>query len=433
MRHVITPYTWEDRDQEAYWHLPNALGLVRLQSTPQRAVRGPTPQGYIFGVLPDREPLHTDAIDLGNQLDVAYSVSNSVIQSALGVGTVLSASTPLDLLWELLTDKADPEGLFAPKPLRGTNRQPLKLFLGGYGIVKTEPLNPAHLTRTIAVFQADYRRQRPHVDLGLIGLDALQRWTGSTRRKLGITADALLPTEYRGDGERVPSTTIGDTFVESSGDVDLNAHTATGPDSGFAWTALRGTINVIDADDWAHNGAADGDGFASYRADSDLATDEHSAEGNMNCDATLGNVVETGVNLRKDSTATETHYQCIIDWANDNAKIIEVTTGTRATLDTTSHAVTPGTAIDLKGQIDGADLLDVIIDASSIATVTDTSITGNLRTGITIRSKVDTDFGTIDTFVASDLVAATTAAEIAAAATLDAPPEPIPHPAMVGY
>jgi hypothetical protein len=47
--------------------------------------------------------------------------------------------------------------------------------------------------------------------------------------------------------------TASDTFVEGGGNVNLNAHTPTGPNAGTSWSALSGQINVDATSDFAED------------------------------------------------------------------------------------------------------------------------------------------------------------------------------------
>ena len=268
---------------------------------------------------------------------------------------------------------ADPAGVNRVKPLRFGKRG-LELYLAGQLVLK-EPINPAHpnFQPTLDVRWADYRR---HKAAGT-SLEVLQRWTGACglkyfgREATSADIDQLLPTEHRDDGATRPRTTITDSF---SGDLT-------------AWTQMVGSWSISGGELIASRaGGANEDGH--IRHDTDLSDDDHTAH--VNPLQRVGDETsnEGGLDVRCNS-ANSVRYHGQIDRTGTNGYRFRLrrfdSTNDPATLATGAGIglsdATFGTGVDITVDVDGSTLTVSTVSPEASLNVTNTAITGNLRTG----------------------------------------------------
>lgn len=417
MPHVyLAQWEWFTGDFEPRWRAPGggAVGVLDLRSIPQMGKFGGTPEGY--GVFVYRNTRTIDrSVYLGGNLD---ALSNKAgIEAVFGS---LTATNLRDALWEILTDKSDPTGETAARPLRADSDGVVRLRLGGFSVIKSEPRNDAHTQREIAVFQHDYRQKK--IDEGLLpealrrkGISensisriiqdiqqARRRWVGHTMRRIfGQMDDAragqILPPEYLGDGWEPPRTTIGDTFVEAS-DTALGSHTATGPNGGFSWTVTDGGFTVIAAND---NVEDDSNGIETARAEIDLSGDDHYAQADVTWED--GAVSQQGGTVVRYASGAQTFYEAWGHASDDAAELRKWVMGTITDLDSAAKAIGEETLL-VKAQADGSSISGDV-DGTALS-ATDTAITANTRTGlVSFNNKGSTNGHEWDDFEAQDVEA----------------------------
>lgn len=293
----------------------------------------------------------------------------------------------------ILGTLADPRGLTSVKPLR-MRRDGLRLYLGEFGLVLSEPLSTNHpnFDATLAVRLADYRRNRA----AGVPLEALQRWTGHDARKLfrrtptANDLDRLLPPEFRDDGERPPQTVFTESFnTANSGTL--------GPD--LTWAQAAGT--------WSVSGnkatVSDTGSVPSARAEHDLSSDDHYSEVDDTGSGTDPDI-QRGCSVRC-NPADEEHYEIFVrNNISTSVRIRRVSsTGSVTNLASVSSLATaPGVVIKL--EVDGSSLEGFIDGVSVIGPTTDTTFTGYLRAGLAAQASAG-GVPFLDSFVASDLVA----------------------------
>lgn len=144
----------------------------------------------------------------------------------------------------------------------------------------------------------------------------------------------------------------------------------------------------------------------SARADSDLATDDHYAQATLVSWTGTAGGIYGAVFCRKDSTATVTYYvfraQTNFTPEHDMYKYVS---GTATQLGSTD-ATDPVAGEVIRVEADGSTITGKINGATSVGPVTDTAITGNLRTGIYGYMDGAGDTINLDDFSAADLAAA---------------------------
>ncbi|KKL77780.1 hypothetical protein LCGC14_2031490 [marine sediment metagenome] len=196
------PYPWKD-----------------LRSNTQKGLRGPGTDGYGLMVLPQQVPNY--GYYLGDNLNaVLTDVRKDEIRRALKLGERIVATNVREFIVEMFTRQGDPTGIDRVKPVRGARRKKTQIAIGK-DVIWESPLDNILRDNAIAIFRADYRRNRALVAQGLMSLDAIRRWTGSMRRRLGIRAEELLPPEYSSDGELAPRSTVSDNFNRGDESLDV--------------------------------------------------------------------------------------------------------------------------------------------------------------------------------------------------------------------
>jgi hypothetical protein len=232
----IAQYEWVTVDGLSFWRPPGGgthLDCVSLQSLPQQAKAGGTPEGFGIFTYASTQTI-PNSVYLGTNLKRSLTtLEKGWVRTSLGSSNITS-ETVLDMLWDLLTKHADPTGENGPKPLMPGADGKIKLYLGGFSLIREEQLDSNHRGRAISVFQSDYKRNR---EAG-IPLETLQKWTGATMQEIysvknDFVSRSILPFPYEDDGWREPETIIRDDF--NRGDAEL------GPD----WTDDSNDADIV--------------------------------------------------------------------------------------------------------------------------------------------------------------------------------------------
>lgn len=165
----------------------------------------------------------------------------------------------------------------------------------------------------------------------------------------------------------------------------------------LVWTETQGTwANVSGVAQLQTTG-----GVEDARAESALSTDDHYAQLAVTALGTGTNPVWLGPAVRF-AAAARTYYVTFPYQGDDKQYIEKIVTGTETALGSTAITVTiPGT---FKISAD-ASLVTGYQDGTQRVQVTDTAITGNLRTGIAGYCSSSSWYPSGDNFQASDLVA----------------------------
>jgi hypothetical protein len=406
-------WVWNNTEDpsEPFWEAPfitNITGLIDLRSVPDMSLAGGTAQGY--GLFAYDIPMGATGMHcLGGNLDAAMTlVQANTIALILGkpMGSI-RARDMRGIIEELLTSDADPTGLTFAKPVRSSRKLGLKINLGGYGTIVDKPFSTssASFTATLGVRFADYRRLRA------AGTPArtLRKWTGyDMLQYYGRTGDEfvsqLVPPEHVGDGWERPATTIGDTFTDTNG-TSITAHTATGPGGGYGWSLAAGDAMEIQSNEisTAGNNASN-----HARANSDLSSDDMHATADIVAIAAVSGRA-AGTLIRWDSVATpdETFYRARLrrSGANCHIRISKYESASATQLLDGGTFTCPSFPVTFRFEMDGSDM-EVFLNAVSQETLTDTSITGNVRAGIYLQGENPGTESIEDNFEAADLAVA---------------------------
>lgn len=364
-------------------------GAIDLRTIPQRAKPGGTPEGYaIFSY--SKKVTHPNLFYIGNDLTSPVSAGTlAQIKNRLKIIEAISSNNLKDILWELLTLHSDPTGQSRWKPLKPGINNKMELHFGKAGKIKEIvfiPFESPEWSNVLAVIHEDYKRMiktEPHVSVAK-HLDFLEK-------KHGIPYQILIPEDA---GIKLASLPHKTTITEN-----FNCANSEALDCNLAWTEdLRGDHDISSNQALCNTT----DDRCWSMVDTDLSGSDHYAQAvGSQVDSSRGR----GTFVRKDSTTTWTMYGCIhinSSGGNSTKRIHEITGSTVTTLNDVTNA-DPAGSDTLKCEINGSTIT-LYLNGSSYVTATDTSITGNLRTGLHDYNNVYTN----DNFEAGDLVTAIT-------------------------
>lgn len=393
--YYIGQWEWVAGPDESYWQAPHAdklTGVIDLRNIPDQSEKGGPPKGYaIFAyseIIPDPKVSH-----LGGNLDETPNTKAiGAIKSKINVNP--KSITIRDIIYELLTTESDPTGVSRWKPLRPDKNNKMKINLGTAGVIKEITLIPnvsPEWPIVVAAMQEDYRK-----------LIRTERWD-KVARVLDYWQDQFdVPYEtFIPDGEirlaALPhETTITESFDKADGDI-------LGPD--LTWTEFTGDIDILTNKARSVSVSPTNN---EARAETALSSDDHYVQADVSgSNASSGTYV--GVILRKDLSTTRTFYCARITvYTAANVKIFKRIAGTATNLSSTTAAQSEGVSYTLKGQVDGSTLrayINSVEDGGS--PVTDTSITGNLYTGIYTFAVASNQYGLFNNYEAGDIAAST--------------------------
>jgi hypothetical protein len=375
-RYALAQYVWVPAGQmPAHWQLPaSAVGGVDLRPLSAQALQGGTPQGYAFATALQSP----GGIALASSFHMNETSTTTQMRDAwlAGMGYRPAGSTLTDLLWDQLTTGSDPEGGSGPKPLMPGTDNVLRLFVPGHSEVKREGFEwgtHPHTNRVRDVIRGDFSRMWEETNGGDHPRKVLDFW----REKYKADWREFVPPNLRAHvaGPLPHETTITESFNK--------ADSATlGPD--LTWNEVLGGWNVVS------NRAvcmSNTEPWNLARAEHDLSSDDHYAQATIH----LANGYP-GPCVRVGSGAT--FYQTSTD---GNNWIFKLVSGSQTNLGSTTSAYNAG---DLyKVQADGSTISSYVNGAAKNS-FTDTSITGNLRCGMTSTSG---GAGVLDEFEAADV------------------------------
>ena len=303
--------------------------------------------------------------------------------------------TLLEILWRTLTVDADPTGIARAKPIMPTRRGELELRVNGQ-VLRSEKLPDDPTTHVAwsniqAVLQNDYRQ-----NWNAEGETKTRQWLGNEQDRFRLTPertrDLIVPSDLPSVLPLRPTTTVGDTFVDTNLTL-LEDHTATGPDGGHSWEALVSGSRIT-----ASNTASIRGGCKTRTgSDGALSSADHYVQGKM--------LDTTGFTWRgpaaRFSASANTCYQAQFDITTGRVTLHRIEAGTVTEITRFTQTYVQNDVIKLV--CDGSTI-SVEVNDIEVISVTNTAITGHLRTGFNeqIGSGAHAEF---DDFEASDLAA----------------------------
>ena len=394
-RYSLAPWVWNAGGNGLnYWRLPDSsVGGVDLRNLSSQAIAGGAAQGFCFTA--SMQPVNgneiADCLDFRDE--AATPTMQDGWQSSLGYRP--QGAKLVDLLWDQLTNGADPSGQNGPLPLMPTIAGVLELRMGGHSVVKSERFiwgaHP-HTGRVRDVLRREFRQHHERdPDHARRVLDYWCRqhrtdWREFVPRDLLPHVPGPLPhaTTLTDDFNRADGTTIGDQLT---------------------WTEYKDNAT---ADSWstvsnvARATSVGASGLQSARAESDLSSSNNYGQCSI---VTLGSGsqnVQLGATARH-SSSDATYYGCRLLQINDQFQLVKSVAGTLTQLGS-SFATTPAPPQTAKTEANGSSIA-AYLDGVSRASATDTAIASGTRCGICGYTE-STNIGEVDSFTAADLAAA---------------------------
>lgn len=412
--YYIGPWVWQSSDQGGECWIPpdGTVGLIDLRSLAGMGKRGGVPDGYGFFAVDGT--LSAPYVSLGYGYIATLPVSNptkNAINSYLGYKP--SGSTLLEVIWDILTNGGDPTGELRLKPLIPTMEGNLELHLGGHSLIKSEKFIygvHSHTEKVRAVIQHDYREiRRECIAAGknhyLKFLDAL-----GEKYNVSKPQDEFIPNDLPKESPLTHSTVITDNFNRADSD-SLGSSS-----EGWSWTADETYIDLDIASNRLAVIAVDPNyNYGSGRAESDLSGTDQYAQLSITGYSTTTSTNTSyhaggGPAVRYASAASTFYCGMYMDTNSDTYKIYKCVTGTYTSL--ASEAATfPATPFTAKITANGTSI-DFLISDSSVASVTDSSISTGTRTGFAYYKGKWSGTDTADDFEAGDLGTTPSVSEI---------------------
>lgn len=412
---------------EDVWMLPNnTLGSVDL-----RGSNG----GFAF-VTTEVDIESVDNISFGTDLNAIMTTPQiTTWENMVGINITGGPFTLLDLLWNTLTIWSDPTGVNNAKPITPTHLRRMELHLGGHSLIRKRRWmgvdDPVYLN-VRNLYREDYRKIRQHGlnEIDIVNgitlaelqqgfsndddrenkyIDAARRlisnrgftpaeaksfiidyikdqhrkYLGAMRDKLLVNYQDLIPDDLPQKTPIDPTTTYTDDFTRAS--------------LGAGWTSVYRTWSIVSGEIFDPGGSS-GTENASARYESDLSSDDHYSQIDFTYEQ--NSFAYMGPTARFSSSAS-TYYFAMIRSQGSLRQIQKVISGSATGL--YSDAGGGGVPQTVKLQCNGSTI-SAYDDGVLISSLTDTSITGNLRCGLVGHPNVQSRG---DNFVAEDLAAST--------------------------
>ena len=393
--YYLGQWVWNDTNSnDLYWEAPMSsklTGVIDLRSIPQQAVAGGTPQGY--AIFSYSEPvIHTNLIfNFGDKVDSTISASRrNQLKISLGLSDNITSTNFKDLLWELLTTKADPTGQLRWKPLMPDEKRQIKLFLGAKTPIKEITLTPfvsKEWDIVLQTIQEDYRR--------LIRTEEpvyIAKWLDKLEEDFGTPYHTFIPKDEIQIASLPHQTTITD---------DFNCADSVDPTCDLSWTEVEGTVSILTNQ---IVDALQGTSFT-IRAESALSSVNQYSQYIFISESGTGTHLLIPIVRVTSSGATPDFYGFRRQLAASDIHRLEKRVANTTTVIAGPTTEASGLPETLKTQINGSTLKGYIGGVEK-QSVTDTAITGNLYTGFRGFNTAGANQGTLDDFEAGDLAVA---------------------------
>lgn len=380
-RYVLTPWVWDTAGPFSFWRLPtSSVGGVDLRPLPAQAIAGGSPQGFAFAAT--MQPVAG--------IQIAHSLNFTAEQATTGMRDAWEAEmgyrptggpNVVDLLWDQLTDGSDPTGENGPKPLMPGVDNVLRLYVGGHSLVKSERFRwgvHPHTNRVRDLLRRQFAEQWERTN----GHDHCRRCLDFTCEKYRVSDwKEFVPANLHVHvpGRLRHETTITESFPGTSATL--------GGD--LTWAELTDAFANASGEATHTGGQVH---FA--RAESDLSSDDHRAQ--LVQTGTISGERAFGPGVRFNASI-QSGYYCYYYGSSGILRLEKWVSGIQTNL--ADESVSPSAPVTWKISIDGSTLKS-FMDGVEKDSVTDTALTGDLRTGLIGYGET-----TGDSFEAADLAA----------------------------
>jgi len=405
MKYYLGNWQWVTRDGMSYFAPPSgATGAIDLGTLPDMAVAGVPRKGCLCWTSGGTLPSEYEFLGDGDCREISRTGRISAA-FARTVGGVPSGGKLHEMILDCLISAADSDGSAGPPPIVPGIDGWMDLWLPGHGRVKGERFEwgrTLHTAKLRRVLRKEFTRLFRDANDGKLK-DSVhhRRVLDDWCKKYGVEEwREFVPEALQRDvpGRVARETTINDNFNRAD---QSGLGTASG---GFTYSSLASSaIDIVsNAAKWGPSESV----TDVKRADSDLSSSDHYSQAAITTAALTD--LGAGCIARKDSTSTMTFY--LADIANSvglfTARLFKCVAGTFTSLGTLVEARSAGDVC--RCECNGSSISNKINGTTKIGPITDTAITGGVRTGI--RAGGFSSVGNtaiFDSFEAADLAAST--------------------------
>lgn len=394
MRYYLGPWRWVERGATSHFAPPPfAHGAIDFGTLAEMSKPGSDRPGCLLvtdAVLPSEYTLLGEGMASEIKIDgrVKSIFSRELNHAAEG-----------DSLADLIRDtlqNGEVDGGTKWKPLMPDARGWMDVHLGGciqserFEWGKPGSRGGNHTPRMQAMLRAEFRQHFDNAKAGRMRSEHHRRILDWWCEKYGLNGPddwrQLVPQDLQAHvpGRLKHETTITDDFTRADGDTIGNL---------LSWSEVTGDLDTVSN---AVQSGVDGS-VGAARAESDLSSEDHYSQINVTA---LGNNVSAWAPLTRFAAAATTFYSGETYRTENNSYLLKTVANVR-TLLAGPQAVTPAAPQAWKLTSNGSS--QALSQAGTDrVTVTDTSITGNVRCGIWLFYNGGTS-STIDDFEAADL------------------------------
>lgn len=375
------------------WEAPHreiAVGQIDLRSIPEQAALGGVPEGHaVFA--------YSELVDDPNLLyfgdDKNAVISQKAIddlKAKLGVA-VIEATTPKEIVYELLTDHADPTGENGVKPVMPDKNLNIKVELGEEVIKETKliPGKSKEWPKVLATLQNEYRI------LVRTDLAKVPRWLDALEDQFKVDYEYFIPDDAVIRVASLPhQTALSETWTCSNSD----SLTCT-----YTWTEVAPGAGDLDiSSNKIIQTVTDATRYA--RAETDLSSSNAYAQVER-VNASAGTPQPFWYIFTRGDSSAVTFYVALL---GDNATIgtmylYKYVTGTGTGLGTISGLGASPANTTMRIEANGS-AIKTYRNVTQVHSITDTAVTTGLRAGIGISDDTNSAADPqLDNFIASDL------------------------------
>lgn len=386
------PWIWDAAKLGGCWRGPiETMQALDLRNLPSQSTRGGSPGMGLFASTADKATVGSDydLLGKGNWHDIKATPK---MRAALSkhASTPVKGDDLVGLIWDMMTDGADPDGFDFGKPILPTCEGRIELHFGGQRHAERFKWGGANTNKIRQVLRKDFQALFDDVQSGKTRDRQIHRKVLDFLCEKYNVEDwkEFVPVALQKDIQgRLPhETTITDDFNRSDA---ASLGTASG---GWSWTAVQSTQSIV-----SNVANIDASAFNSARAESDLSSADHYAQVSVVTLNANFNYIGGAVRF---ASAANTHYVCVVAKGEGDIELWKRVAGGFTVLSTAG--ITQSIPETYKTSINGSTLKGYQAGVERVST-TDTAITGNTRTGISGYQ----DYGTlrVDDFEAADLSA----------------------------
>jgi hypothetical protein len=393
VKYYLGPWQWVTNRGPAFFAAPaGIIGAIDLGTIPEMGAGGKERKGCLCWT--DENVALGSEYDLLGTGDVREIKRTAKIQSVFRntIGSAPAGDKLHDMILDCMIDGSDPDGLTAPKSIVPDADGWIELMLPGHGKVKSERFEwgrNRHTAKLRRMLRAEFSQIMGDAESGkLKDKQHHRRVLDALCEKYGVTEwREFVPTARQKD---VPGRLQHETSISES--FDKADSSTLGPD--LTWTEVNGDWSVV-------SNAARVPGISTYcsaRAESDLSSADHEAQIDAITSTDTGTqFTQLGPSARF-SPSAGTYYSATLYKFGNSLSLQKVVSNTQTNL--ASQSITVALPESYKIKCSGSAITSHQAGVQRLS-VTDTSITGNLRCGI--NGFTLSGVGVIDNLLASDL------------------------------